>query len=476
MTVRAAIYLRVSSPEQAKDDRYSLSVQERTCRAVAVARGDDVVAVYTDAGNTAFRDELECRPEFQRLLADAPSRQWGRLYVLALDRFSRASMAASGEWLRTLERSGVELVSALEWFDSSPSGELLRTILLGQAHYFSRLQGQKISGALREKQRSGLWVGVWPYGYTAGPDKALIIDDGAAEMYHMAVKLVLEGEENISEVCRMLTAAGYRTSKGGPWHTKALQGMLKSVAYLGMVTLEDGTVVPGQHPPLIDRAEWELLQARLRASARPNSGRRPRSCYPLSGILRCPFCDSHMIGGSRSERRYCYICARRNRLGIHHDGIAYFWADACEELIARELDNLRLGDGWREAVEREMAQGAQPKGPSLSEIKRQERNLMDMYQMGAFHGDRAEFKRRWDALQTLRADRDAPNRPGVLQVGELLQSGLGRIWRASTDGAAKRRLARLLFRAVYIIGESSATPVLERPVVWQPEVEVLLRL
>ena len=101
---------------------------------------------------------------------------------------------------------------------------------------------------------------------------------------------------------------------------------------------------------------------------------------------------------------------------------------------------------------------------------------MDMYQLGTFKGDREEFKRRWDALQELRRDRDAPHRPAVLQVGELLQAGLGRIWRASTDGPAKRRLARLLFRAVYIEGETSATPVLARPVEWQPEVEVLLRL
>jgi len=473
--MRAAVYLRVSDPAQAGDDHYSLPTQERTCLAVATARGDEVVAIYEDAGATAYRDELEHRPEFQRLLQDAPAHQWGRLYVLALDRFSRASMAASGEWLRILERAGVELISALEWFDSSPSGELLRTILLGQAHFFSRLQGQRVSGALRLKQAGGGWVGVKPWGYRGGPDKTLRVDEAAAAGYRLAVKLVLEGEENISQVCRMLNAAGYRTTPGGPWHAKALFKVLRSPAYLGVVVLPDGTLLPGRHPPLLERAEWELLQQRLQASARPHAGRRPRACYPLSGILHCGYCGAPLIGASPADRRPCYTCAQRNKLHACHGGICYLHAAACEELVAEILDGVTLGPGWREAVEKALA-APPPPGPSLSEIKRQEARLMDMYQLGIFQGDKAEFKRRWDELQALRETQAGPARQPVLAVGALLEAGLGNLWRATANAPAQRKLARLLFRAVYVVGITMDRAELSRPVEWQPAVALLLRL
>lgn len=471
--MRAAIYLRVSSPEQAEEDRYSLPTQERACLAVASAGGDEVVAAYVDAGATAYRDEIEHRPQFQRMLQDAAQGKFGRLYVYALDRFSRASMAASGEWLRQLGQAGVELVSALEWFDDSPSGELLRTILLGQSRYFSRLHGQKVSDALRQKQRGGEWVGVRPYGYAeAGPMTA---DEIQASGYRLAVRLVLEGEESLSAICRMLNAAGFRTGRGGPWHHKALAHMLRSPAYLGIITLPDGTQLPGAHDPLLDRAEWEMLQSRLRQFARPQHGRRPRVAFPLSGILHCDRCGAHMVGASPgAERRPCYWCSRHKKSQDCPAGQRYFYAEPCEELVGEILDSIHLGAGWQEAVEREL-QVAEPRGPSLSEIKRQERALMDMYQWGAFEGDAAEFKRRWGELQSLREVRQAPHKRAVLEMGELLAAGLGELWRRAHD-KEKRQLARLLFRAVYIDGPNMNTVELKRPVDWQPAVIPLLRL
>lgn len=165
--MRAALYLRVSSPEQAHDDRQSIPTQERVCVAVAEARGDEVVAVYRDDGATAYRDEIEHRPAFRRALAEAGAR-YDRLYVYMLDRFSRASLAAAGAWLQQLETGGAELVSASEWFDESPAGEFTRNLLLSQGRYFSRVLATRVKDALATKAAAGKWVGRRPYGYCKG--------------------------------------------------------------------------------------------------------------------------------------------------------------------------------------------------------------------------------------------------------------------------------------------------------------------
>lgn len=49
--VRAAVYLRVSSEEQAEN--HSLSAQRKACLALAEARGWPVVAVFEDPGESA---------------------------------------------------------------------------------------------------------------------------------------------------------------------------------------------------------------------------------------------------------------------------------------------------------------------------------------------------------------------------------------------------------------------------------------
>ena len=62
--MRAALYIRVSTEEQGKDDKVSLAYQEERCRAYCAARGYEVVQLYADVHSGRKWN----RPELQRML------------------------------------------------------------------------------------------------------------------------------------------------------------------------------------------------------------------------------------------------------------------------------------------------------------------------------------------------------------------------------------------------------------------------
>ena len=55
MGKRAAIYSRVSTAEQAEEDKASLTEQERRCREYCLEKGYDVVVVYSSTSSLPGR-------------------------------------------------------------------------------------------------------------------------------------------------------------------------------------------------------------------------------------------------------------------------------------------------------------------------------------------------------------------------------------------------------------------------------------
>ncbi len=67
-TVKAAIYTRVSTEEQAQPEKTSLAQQRERAEAFCKAHGWEVVRVYEDAGMSVAKSS---RPALYNMLADA---------------------------------------------------------------------------------------------------------------------------------------------------------------------------------------------------------------------------------------------------------------------------------------------------------------------------------------------------------------------------------------------------------------------
>ncbi len=66
-TIKAAIYARVSTEEQATPDKVSLAVQRERAEAYCATQGWQMVEVYEDAGVSGAKAD---RPALTRLLTD----------------------------------------------------------------------------------------------------------------------------------------------------------------------------------------------------------------------------------------------------------------------------------------------------------------------------------------------------------------------------------------------------------------------
>lgn len=173
---RAAVYVRVSTDEQADPglNGGSLESQEARCRALCEARGLDVARVFIDAG--ASGGTLD-RPGLDELRASVAAGEVAVVVVYAVDRLSR-SQADTLALLRELEDHGAGLTAASQDFDTtSPTGRAM----LGMLAVFAELQRAEIRErtrvALRRKAAKGEAVGRTPLGlrregagFTRDPD------------------------------------------------------------------------------------------------------------------------------------------------------------------------------------------------------------------------------------------------------------------------------------------------------------------
>lgn len=146
---RAALYLRVSTAEQADPglNGGSLESQESRCRALCAARGLDVAHVITDGG--ASGGTLE-RPGLSEIRAIVARGEVAVVVVYSVDRLSR-SQADTLALLHEFEQHGAGLMAASQDFDTtSPTGRAM----LGMLAVFAELQRAEIRERTKAKLRS----------------------------------------------------------------------------------------------------------------------------------------------------------------------------------------------------------------------------------------------------------------------------------------------------------------------------------
>lgn len=138
MSLRAAIYVRVSTDKQSCDN------QRPEIEQLARARGFEILKVYEEQASAA-----KTRPQHAKMMADAKKGRFKVLIVWALDRFGR-SMTGNLADVLELDRIGVQVVSVREsWLDT---GGPVRTLLVA---IFSWVAEQE-RNRLIERTKAGL--------------------------------------------------------------------------------------------------------------------------------------------------------------------------------------------------------------------------------------------------------------------------------------------------------------------------------
>jgi DNA invertase Pin-like site-specific DNA recombinase len=147
---KAAIYVRVSTPEQ------HVESQSYDLRELAAQRGFEVVHEYEDRG---FCGKNARRPGLDALMADARRKKFSVVLVVAFDRIARSTRNFL-QVIDELDSMGIEFISRRENVDTSgPMGRLFVTIISAIAELERALVADRVKSGMRLARLSGKTIG-----------------------------------------------------------------------------------------------------------------------------------------------------------------------------------------------------------------------------------------------------------------------------------------------------------------------------
>ena len=151
--MRAALYARVSTPEQ------SVEPQLRDLRAYAAARGLGIVREFSDVGVSGAK---RSRPALDALMTAARRREFDTVIVHRFDRFARSTRHLV-DALGTFRSLGIEFVSYSENIDTStPIGEAMFSIIAAMAQLERDLISERVKMGIRNARAKGKRIGRKP--------------------------------------------------------------------------------------------------------------------------------------------------------------------------------------------------------------------------------------------------------------------------------------------------------------------------
>jgi len=515
--IRAAIYARVSSDQQA--ERHTIDSQVEALLARAAADGHEV----TD--ELRFLDDRRSgasliRPGLERLRDLAAMAAIDVVYVHAPDRLAR-SYAHQAVLVEEFARAGAEVV-----FLNRPIGRTPEdTLLLQLQGMFAEYERTRIAERSRRGKRYLAQAGSVsvlsraPYGYryvgreAGGGTARFEVAETEAEVVRRIFRWVGEGRVSLSAVCRRLCEAGVPSPTGkARWGRSTVWTLLTNPAYVGRALFGKTASAPWRPPlrpargrapvpkrpsrrvpaapehrvaiptpPLVDAALFEGVREQLDENRHRRRQRMVGARYLLQGLLVCQACGRAFCG--RWQR--CY--PRPPAHGYHYyrcTGTERDRVDGQRRCDARAIRVERLDEAvWREVCQlledparvmgeyqrRLQAVRTGPRRPELETVERQLAKLrggvgrlIDGYAEGLI--SKAEFEPRLAGLRRrvagLEAEaaalQDAAEQARSLQlvVGKLETfAALVQDRLDGTDWATRRDVIRTLVRRVEIDGQ-----------------------
>lgn len=322
MIVDAIGYLRVSTEDQARDDKTSLADQECAIAAKAVELGVTIGRPFRDegvSGRTAHR-----RPGFMEMFRfceanQRPLRDPGYVVMLNISRFGRFEDPDEFAYWRVQFKNLGWLMRFVEGDESDDPvvGSLVRAVQGTQASAYSINLSTNVRRGVRGTAEQGYWRVEAPFGYrrrvdTNGtPGRILELGERKAENERVRLHPGPEAEQTLVRFIFEQYAAGayslgalaremQQQAPVRKWSKQSIRLILANPAYRGAVVACHGVVVTEDaHPRLVDKNLWYEAQARLATNKKQT--RATKGGYPLSGLLTCAQCGSLYRGGGGSK-------------------------------------------------------------------------------------------------------------------------------------------------------------------------------
>lgn len=329
---RAVIYARFSSDMQREE---SIDAQVRACTAYAQSKGYNIIDTYIDEAKSG-RDVTK-RDAYNQMLADAMEDKFDVIIFHKVDRNSRNELNYF-KFKDKLEKLGICYEYAAQHIDAlSPEGQMMETMMVGMAAYYSRNLAKETKKGLNENAYKAQFNGGYaPFGYKI-VDKHYVIDEQEAEAIRLIFDLYISGH-GYKDICIILAIKDYTTRNGKPFGKNSLYDIIGNEKYCGTYTFnksprknggrnmhaksrpDDFIRLEDAIPPIVSKDIFQQAQARRRINkARPAF--KSKVNYLLSGKILCGHCGQAMGGHSVTPRKKMYSyygCLTKDRVPLQN--------------------------------------------------------------------------------------------------------------------------------------------------------------
>lgn len=340
-------YYRMSTDKQ----ETSIPAQRAEVAAYAASHGYTIVREYLDEGISG--DATEKRKGFQQMLADAKGkRDFRAVLCWDQDRFGRFDPLEAGYWVKPLRDVGVYLETVaqgrIDWEDFA--GRIIYAVQQEAKHAFLRDLSRNVVRGQLAASKAGKWLGGYAgYGYELVEGRLVPGDTAKVEVVRWLFTTYATGGMSLRGLALDLNGRGVVGPGGKQWSVASIHKILRQRVYVGdwvwnkrragryfgivggavaaasrrkLNDAADWLIRENNHPPLVERALFEQVQARLLSQRDCKTPLRNGGDFLFTRLLFCSDCGWPMHGArlhcNKAGRTYSYrryICGNYNLHG-----------------------------------------------------------------------------------------------------------------------------------------------------------------
>jgi site-specific DNA recombinase len=415
MRHKIAIYLRVSTDEQAVRHEGSLDSQKHRLNAFIdvknIQQSDwgKVVDTYIDDGISAKDTN---RPAFQRMMKDLRKGRINLILVTDLSRLSRNIMDFC-VLLEELRKYKAQFLSIKEQFDTTTAaGEMMVFNMINLAQFERKQTSERVTLNFHARALRGLRNGgVIPMGFDRHPEdpSKLIVNEDESTDVKAIFNIYLEEGTLARAVIRLnqspikpklVQRSDCLHNRGGRWTIQSLQSILRNYAYVGhrevnkqnkhedpahLKPFERYQIVRAAWPALVEKTVFDEVQESLDQNlkmARARLENAKSRVFLVSGYMFCGECGRPMTGttGHGRSDEYRYYVHRPSR----DEGVACtiktVRADEIEQAILNQLDHVLFREGYLDGIEKRIDEITKPQKEAQQEELSRRRGQLSQVQ------------------------------------------------------------------------------------------------
>jgi site-specific DNA recombinase len=326
--LRAAIYARISEDPRRLENGVSRQLED--CEKLAVDRGWEVVARYTDNDISALKGHE--RPGYDEMMTAVGRNEFDRIVSYGLSRLWR-NRRERAEAIDTLSKAriSVALVKGSDLDLTSAAGRMYAGVLGEFDTAESEIKAERVARAAKQRAQEGRANGACAYGwmrvYQRDAQGRVLgwkdeIDGPAAEVVRGIVRDLLAGV-TLRAVTARLNNEGTTAPLGRRWITSSVRKLAVRDLNVG-IRRHGKDTYRGAWEPIVDEGDHVRVKALLADPKRRTQRAAARTHLLTFGIGRCGVCQGELVvtrKGPKGKKTPLYVCRDKGCVGRREERV-----------------------------------------------------------------------------------------------------------------------------------------------------------